>query len=106
MIIPVTAPLLRPGLQDLEYRLRPGMSEWRGCGVRLSCCACCQSPMSSPSPSPAVTLTWTSLNIDAYKQSVHAGLYRLEELIRNVNDIIENRIEQNLKVRAGRPGKG
>lgn len=46
-----------------------------------------------------ITLTWTSLNIDAYKQSVHAGLHRLEELIRNVNDIIENRVEQNLKVR-------
>lgn len=55
-------------------------------------------------PPPAVTLTWTSLNIDAYKQSVHAGLYRLEELIRNVNDIIENRIEQNLKVSEGTRG--
>ena len=58
LVIPVTAPLLRPGLQDLEYRLRPGM----------------------------ITLTWTSMNIDAYKASVHAGLHRLDELIRNVNE--------------------
>jgi len=69
-IIPVTAPLLKPALHDMEYRLRPGM----------------------------ITLTWTSMNIDAYKAHVAAGLHRLEELVRNVNDIIENRIEKNLRV--------
>jgi dynein heavy chain len=63
-IIPVTKPHLQPALEDLEYRLRPGM----------------------------VTLTWTSMNIDAYKLHVHAGLRRLGELVRSVNDIIENRI--------------
>jgi dynein heavy chain len=68
-IIPVTAPLLRPSLHDMEYRLRPGM----------------------------ITLTWTSMNIDAYKAHVHAGLARLEELVRNVNDVIENRVEKNLR---------
>jgi len=45
-----------------------------------------------------VTLTWTSMNIDAFKDHVHAGLHSLEELVTNVNDIIENRIEKNLKV--------
>lgn len=69
-VIPVTAPLLKPSLHDMEYKLRPGM----------------------------ITLTWTSMNIDAYKAHVHAGLHRLEELIKNVNDIIENRIEKNLRV--------
>jgi hypothetical protein len=70
MVVPVSAELIKPALQDLEYRLRPGM----------------------------ITLTWTSMNIDAYKSHVTAGLARLEELIRNVNDIIENRIENNLRV--------
>ena len=69
-IIPVTEDLLAPHLLDLEYKIRPGM----------------------------ITLTWTSMNIDAYKQHVHMGLQRLEELINNINDIIENRIEKNLKL--------
>lgn len=69
-IIPVTAPLLRPSLHDMEYRLRPGM----------------------------ITLTWTSMNIDAYKSHVQTGLHRLEELIRIVNDVVENRVEKNLRV--------
>jgi len=70
MIIPVTAPLLKPHIADMEYRLRPGM----------------------------VTLTWTSMNIDAYKHHVFTGLRRLEELVTTINDIVENRIEKNLKV--------
>ena len=69
-IIPVMRPHLQPALEDLEYRLRPGL----------------------------VTLTWTSMNIDAYKEHVHEGLRRLEELVSNVNDVIENRIETNLKI--------
>jgi dynein heavy chain, axonemal len=66
----VTAMVLRPHFNDMEYKLRPGM----------------------------ITLTWTSMNIDSYKASVRAGLRRLEELVGNVNDIIENRIEKNLKI--------
>jgi len=69
-LIPVTSPLLTPALHDMEYRLRPGM----------------------------ITLTWTSMNIDAYKQHVHHGLHRLEELVHNVNDLVENRIEKNLRI--------
>jgi dynein heavy chain, axonemal len=45
-----------------------------------------------------VTLTWTSMNIDSYLFNVHQGLKKLEQLIINVNDIIENRIECNLKL--------
>jgi len=58
-----------PHLEDLEYKLRPGM----------------------------VTLTWTSMNIDGYLHHVHQGLAKLEQLIININDIMENRIENNLK---------
>jgi len=68
-IRPNTKSLLVPHLEDLEYKLRPGM----------------------------VTLTWTSMNIDGYLQHVHAGLAKLEQLIININDIMENRIENNLK---------
>lgn len=69
-VIPVTAMVLKPHFRDMEYKLRPGM----------------------------ITLTWTSMNIDAYKQHVQTGLRRLEELVTNINDIIENRIEKNLKI--------
>jgi dynein heavy chain len=69
-IIPVTAMVLRPQFRDMEYKLRPGM----------------------------ITLTWTSMNIDAYKAHIHVGLRKLEELVANINDIIENRIEKNLKI--------
>ena len=54
----------------MEYKLRPGM----------------------------IMLTWTSMNIDAYKTHIHAGLRKLEELVVNINDIIESRIEKNLKM--------
>jgi len=68
-IKPICKTLLLPHVEDMELRLRPGM----------------------------VTLTWTSMNIDSYLQHVHHGLKKLEQLIINVNDIIENRIENNLK---------
>lgn len=63
-IMPVIAPLLKPALADFELQLRPGM----------------------------ITLTWTSMNIDMYKSHVAASLARLDELVRNVNDIVENRM--------------
>ena len=69
-VIPVTAMVLRPHFRDMEYKLRPGM----------------------------ITLTWTSMNIDSYKAHIHRGLRKLEELVTNINDIIENRIEKNLKL--------
>ena len=49
-IRPNTKSLLVPHLEDLEYKLRPGM----------------------------VTLTWTSMNIDGYLHHVHSGLSKLE----------------------------
>ena len=68
-IRPNTKSLLVPHLEDLEYKLRPGM----------------------------VTLTWTSMNIDGFLHHVHQGNSKLEQLIININDIMENRIENNLK---------
>ena len=68
MVIPVTTALLRPHINDMEYKLRPGM----------------------------ITLTWTSMNIDAYKHHVHSGC-KAGGVSHNINDIIENRIEKNLK---------
>ena len=67
---PVCAPLLRGVLHDFELKLRPGM----------------------------VSLTWTSLNIDSYKAHLLAALQRLEELVASVVDILNNRIEKNLKL--------
>ena len=69
-VMPVTAMILRPHFNDMEFKLRPGM----------------------------ITLTWTSMNIDAYINHIQAGLKRLDALISNINDIIENRIEMNLKI--------
>jgi dynein heavy chain len=68
-IKPICKTLLGPHVEDLELKLRPGM----------------------------VTLTWTSMNIDGYLTHVHQGLNKLEQLIININDIMENRIENNLK---------
>ena len=69
-VIPVTAMLLKSHFNDMEFKLRPGM----------------------------ITLTWTSMNIEGYRHQIHSGLQRLEELVTNINDIIENRIEKNLKI--------
>ena len=68
-VIPVTAKLVDPHIQTMELKLRPGM----------------------------VTLTWTSMNIDAYKNHILSGLAALEDLITKINDIVESRIQKNLK---------
>jgi len=68
-VIPVTAMLLRPQFNDMEFILRPGM----------------------------INLTWTSMNVDNYKHNVAVALARLESLIMTTNDILENRVEKNLK---------
>ena len=67
---PVTATILGPHFSNMEYKLRPGMTQ----------------------------LTWTSMNIDRYKSKVHGSLLKLLELVGNINDIVENRIEKNLKI--------
>ncbi|PNH08753.1 Dynein gamma chain, flagellar outer arm [Tetrabaena socialis] len=61
-------PLLRPHLDDMERKIAPGFA----------------------------VLTWTSLNIDGYLHRFKQGLARLEELVRKVVDLVENRVECNL----------
>ena len=68
-IIPVTQKLLDPHLKTLDLKIRPGM----------------------------ITLTWTSMNIDAFKSQIHSGLAKLEDLITKINDIVDSRIHKNLK---------
>jgi dynein heavy chain len=44
------------------------------------------------------TLTWASMNIDAFIRHVLSGLRQLRDLVCSINDIIEHRIENNLRV--------
>lgn len=60
--------LLSPHKEDLQHTLRPGFCN----------------------------LTWTSMNIDGYLAHVHQGLERFDQLIININDIMDNRIQNNL----------
>ena len=69
MIKPVMKKILEPHIEDLNLKIKPGM----------------------------ITLTWTSMNIDGYLQHVQMSLNKLEQLIITINDIIDNRIENNLK---------
>ena len=68
-IPPLLQPLLKPHVLDVEARLQPGMT----------------------------TLQWTSMNIDAFLHSMYAGVSGLEELTEKVKDLVDNRIERNLK---------
>ncbi|MEW5318622.1 MAG: hypothetical protein WDW38_009830 [Sanguina aurantia] len=61
-------PLLRPHLDDMEKKIAPGFH----------------------------LLTWTSMNIDGYLHRFKQGLQRLEELVRKVVDLVDNRVEANL----------
>ena len=69
-IVPVIKPLLKPHLEDLNGKLQPGM----------------------------LVLTWQSMNIDGFLLRIHQGLQKLNALVSKVNDIIENRIESNIKL--------
>lgn len=68
LINPVTKEVIKPHLISMEGKIRPGM----------------------------ITLTWTSMNIETYKNIVMTGLSQLEELIMKINDIVENRIQKKL----------
>ena len=69
-IKPIMKTLLTPHIEDFDLKLRPGM----------------------------VTLTWTSMNIDSFLRVVSKSLQRLDQLVFAVNDIIDNRIENNLRL--------
>jgi dynein heavy chain len=69
-IKPIAVNLLKPHIENLEFKMRPGM----------------------------VTLTWTSMNIETYIEEVWSELDKLEQMVMTVNDYMENRIDANLKV--------
>jgi dynein heavy chain len=75
LIVPVVKPLMKSHLDDIEKKLHPGM----------------------------YVLTWSSMNIDGYLHRVHKGLAHLELMIGKVNDMLENRIDANLKAVARLP---
>lgn len=68
-VMPVAAQLLRPHIDELERRLLPG----------------------------CVHISWMSLSIDAYIASVLSALDRFDELCVKMKDIMDNRIERNLR---------
>ena len=68
-IIPVTRSLMSRNLEILDIIIRPG----------------------------EMSLTWTSMNIDGYIARVHAGLARLDTVVTQVNNIVQNRIQANLR---------
>lgn len=69
MVIPLVKALLEPHLKDLEHTIHPGR----------------------------VLLTWQSMNIDQYLHRMHTGLSKFEDLMKKVNDILDHRIEGNLR---------
>lgn len=60
---------MQPHLKAFEYKLKPGFYE----------------------------ITWTSLKIESFIKQVKEDLVELSELIHNSNDLIESRIEKNIK---------
>ena len=43
-----------------------------------------------------VSLTWTSMNIEAYLTAFHTELRRFDDMIIKIRDIVENRLMRNL----------
>lgn len=69
MVKPIVSNLLKPHVENLDFKMRPGM----------------------------VTLTWTSMNIEGYLEEIWKELDKLEQLVLTVNDLMENRVDANLK---------
>jgi len=70
---PVIKGLMQFHLDELDSKVRPGLT----------------------------TITWTSLNIEQYLDSTDAALFRIDDIVSKMNDIIENRIDKNLKESQG-----
>ena len=45
-----------------------------------------------------VTLSWTSLNIDSYKQAVYTGIAQLRATVNQVVDLVEQRVDKNVRL--------
>ena len=59
-IVPATADMLKPHVHDMERKLAPGLTK----------------------------LTWTSMNIDGFLHSIHAGVGALADLIEKVRETL------------------
>jgi len=70
MVKPIVSTMMKSHIENLEYKMRPAM----------------------------VTLTWTSMNIESFFVDIWKELDKLEQLILTVNDLMENRVDANLKV--------
>ncbi|CAE8591739.1 unnamed protein product, partial [Polarella glacialis] len=70
MVKPIAGNLMKPHIENLEFKMRPGV----------------------------VLLTWTSMNIENYLEEIWRELDKLEQLVMTVNDLMDNRIDANLKV--------
>jgi dynein heavy chain len=64
----IVKPLLKPHIDDLDKKIAPGLS----------------------------VLSWTSLNVDGFIHLLTQALNRFEELVGKVNDVLTNRVENNL----------
>jgi len=71
----ILAPLLKPHMAELTCVINPGL----------------------------VTLTWTSMNIQAFLQRFHSEMIRFNELVDKLKDIIANRLVRNQSVIAALP---
>eukprot|EP00002_Diphylleia_rotans_P021973 TRINITY_DN428_c1_g1_i1.p1 TRINITY_DN428_c1_g1~~TRINITY_DN428_c1_g1_i1.p1 ORF type:complete len:4548 (+),score=958.95 TRINITY_DN428_c1_g1_i1:229-13872(+) len=69
MVPPICHDILQSHLDEVERKLFPGMT----------------------------SLTWTSMNIDGFLHRVHQSLSKFEELVVKVTDILEHRVEFNIK---------
>ena len=69
-VLPITKPLLKPHIAELERVIQPGM----------------------------LGLTWTSMNIEAYLTSFHTELRRFDDMVKKIRDIVDNRLTRNLKM--------
>jgi dynein heavy chain, axonemal len=64
----IVKPLLKPHIDDLEKKIAAGLS----------------------------VLSWTSLNVDGFIHLLAQALSRFAELVGKVNDVLSNRVENNL----------
>jgi dynein heavy chain len=67
-VSPVLRVLIRAPLADLDLALRPGLT----------------------------TVSWTSMNVDTFAQTVESSLYRFKMLVNQMTDFVENRLVYNL----------